>query len=224
MKSILILVALCSTAAAEEVRGVLSRFDPARRELVLEGRGRRARGLALTFTLAPEAQVLLGRKPGELADLQPGVRVTVLYEARDGRNVVQAVTVHGALLREAMKAAPPADGNGIAGKLIRVALTEREIVVVGPGPRGDETEVTFAVPKPTVITRDRKPIQFEDLKEGDRVVVHGELRDGKRVAQSIQIGEGVAMSARDVRNERIERLRQLLRLADQLLEMAQEKR
>ncbi len=223
-KALLIVLAFCATAAADEVRGVISRFDPAKKELVIEGRGRRARGFAFTFTLAPDAQVLIGRKPGELADLKPGVRVSVLYESRDGRKVAQGITVHGALLREPMKPAAPPDGDGMAGKLVRVALTDREVVVVGPGPRGDEAEVTFSVPKTATITRDRKPIQLEDLKEGDRVLVRGEMRDGRRVAQSIQVGEGAAMSERDLRNERIERLRQLLRLADQLLERAQDKR
>ncbi len=99
-----------------------------------------------------------------------------------------------------------------------------EVVTVGPGPRGDEAEVTFSVPKNATITRDKKPIRLEDLKEGERVLGRGAMRDGRRGAQSIQVGEGVATPDRDLRNERIEPLQQLLHLEDQLLERAQDKR
>jgi hypothetical protein len=148
----------------------------------------------------------------------------VLYEFRDGRRVALGVTVHGALIREAMKPAPtgPAgDKDTVAGTLARVAFTEREIVVVTPGARGADSETTFAVPEGTAITRDQKPVKLDDLKEGEKVAVRGAMKDGKRVAQSIEVG-AVARNAPAGRDARIERLRQLLHQIDDLLRMAEE--
>jgi cold shock CspA family protein len=211
-----ILLTASIASAAEEVRGVVSRFDPAKKELVIEGRGRRVRNVPFTFTVPSDAKVTIGRQPGALADLKPGTRVSVLYENRDGGRVALGITVHGALLREALKPAPAAgDANAVVGKLIRVAQTDREVVVLS----GADAERTIAVPKDATITRDQKAITLDDLKEGEQVTVHTEMRDGKRVARSIEVG----VAAPSERVDRIEKLRRLLRMADQALEMAQQR-
>jgi hypothetical protein len=107
--------------------------------------------------------------------------------------------------------------------LIRVALTDREIVVIGPGPGGEaETETTLMVPEEARISRGEKAVQLEDLKEGERVVVKTEKRDGKWAAVSIQAGGPAAPAA--ARGRRIERVRQILRMVDGFLEQLAEQR
>jgi len=117
-------------------------------------------------------------------------------------------------------AAAPADPNAVTGTLQRVAQTDREIVVVGPGPKGAETETTFSVPETVKITQGDKAIKFDDLKEGVRVAVHPEKRDGKKVAESIQIlGEGGSTTQKP---SRITQIRRVLQMADQILQMAEQ--
>src|SRR5688572_3125723 len=86
---------LGTTAAAAEVRGIITRFDPARKELVLEGRGLGVRGLVLPFTLGPETQVQFGRQPGQVADLAVGRSVRVFYEPRPGQRLALLISVNG---------------------------------------------------------------------------------------------------------------------------------
>jgi hypothetical protein len=206
-----------STNAAAEIRGIVTRIDPAKNELVIEGRGKGVRGLPIAFALGSATEVLVDRKPGKVADLHPGGRVRVLYDMRDGKRVALAITAHGGMKPDP-SVAMPADENTVVGKLIRVALTDREIVILSPGQR-EEVETTLAVPESAQIKKDQKAIKLEDLKEGERVEVQTDKRDGKRIATSIQVG-GVAPT----RDRRIERLRQLLKLADELLEKAERER
>ena len=68
----------------------------------------------------------------------------------------------------------------MTGVLQRVALTDREIVVIGPGAKGEpELESILTVPEDARITKDAKPAKLEDLKEGERVVVRTEKRGDK---------------------------------------------
>ena len=81
-------------------------------------------------------------------------------------------------------ATEPEDANAIRGVLQRVAVTDREIVTVGPNSKGEEeVETTISVPQSASITRDGQPIKFEDLKEGQSVIVHADSRNGKIVAK-----------------------------------------
>jgi hypothetical protein len=212
----LVLVLAGGTALADEVRGIVTRTDPARKEFAIEGRGKGVRGLPLTFTLAADAEVLVDRKPGKLADLRPGARVRIEYELRDGKRVALRVAAHGGPKPDRL--AMPADDKTVAGKLIRVALTDREIVVISPGP-GEEIETTLAVPENTVIMKDQKAIKLDDLKEGQHVVVRTDQRDGKRIATSIQVGDAAPAADR-----KLERVRQFLKLAEQILDMAEQMR
>jgi hypothetical protein len=91
-------------------------------------------------------------------------------------------------------------------------------VVVGPGPKGErELETTIVVPEKVAISRDAKAVKFEDLKEGEQVSVRVSREKGKTVAQAIQVGKGAPAKAAQ-KNPRIEKLREMLRLADALLE------
>jgi hypothetical protein len=206
-------LALAATAAADNVRGVVDRVDPDKKEFVLDGRGHGLRGLPLLFTLGDDVRVLVGSEPGGLADLKPGVRVRVEFEDRGGRSVVVEVRVLGA---RAAAPAAPAEAGVVTGVLRRVSYSDREVVVVGPGPQGPETETTLTAPPDAVIRDGDKAIAFDDLKEGQSASVRVGQRDGKPVAAAIQVGPGVPAAAG--RPRPLQRLRKLVHLADQILE------
>jgi hypothetical protein len=212
--TLLFLIAGGATSA-DDIRGVIAKVDPAKKELIVEARGKGVRGLPIAFVLGSDTEILVDRKPATVADLRPNARVRVLYEMRDGKRVALGITAHGGA-KPSSPAAMPADDKTVIGKLIRVALTDREIVILSPGPR-EEIETTLAVPENAEIKKDQKAIKLEDLKEGERVAVRTDKRDGKLIAMSIQVG-GVAPTG----DRKIERLRQLLKLADELLQKAEQ--
>ncbi len=126
-------------------------------------------------------------------------------------------------------AAPVTGPNTIAGKLIRVGLTEREIVIISPGaPGAKETETTLLVPSDVKITRDQKTLKFEELKTGEQVTIHTEKRDEHLVAATIQSGgqpsAAAAMPPPPSENRRIEKIRQALKIADWFLQQMDEQR
>jgi hypothetical protein len=112
-------------------------------------------------------------------------------------------------------------GDSVTGVLQRVARADREIVVVGPGSKGPETETTVAVPEAAKVAKEGKPSSLEELKEGDAVAVRVERRDGKLTAVEVQAGPGAALPAATTpapeRGRMIPRLRQALRLTDEVL-------
>ena len=84
-----------AAASAAEVRGVVARIDPDKKELTLEERGLGVRGTVLVFTLPDQTPVLFGDQPAAPSDLQVGRRVRVEYTLDDGRQVVQMIHVLG---------------------------------------------------------------------------------------------------------------------------------
>jgi Cu/Ag efflux protein CusF len=227
-----------STVKADEARGVVTRIQPDRGELSIQLHGRGARGVSLTFVLNKETQIQLGHDAGHVADLKPGDRVRVFYEHRDGQRIAVSVSTRGLgklplenlgkLLQQEPPISAPAnspaaatDPGAVTGTLQRVALSDREIVVVGPGAGGQEAETTFAVPESTAIVKDGKPLKLEDLKEGERVAVKGEKKNGKMTAQAIQVGTG-PMAQEPAKNSRVEKLRRLLQMADYFLQQMSE--
>ncbi len=207
-------------AGAAEIRGILTRIDPDKKELVLEGRSRGARGLALSFQVEADTPVLFGQQRGQLRELAPGKRAQVFYEFREGRRVATLITVAGPRPTATL---PSPDGNTLSGVLRRVSSTEREIIVVGPGrSAGAEMETTLLVPVEVQITKDQAGAKLEDLQEGDPVQVRTEKRDGKLVALSIQVG--MPGPGRAVEPSRIERLREILKKVDLLLQLAEQRR
>jgi hypothetical protein len=222
--TVLTTLALAAAAGAAEVRGVLSKVDLDRNEITLEGRGKGARGMTYTFAVDKDTQILLGGEAAALKDLAPGKHVRIFYETRGDRTV--ALTIKGFAFAFAAPATgspaplPHTDPNAVTGTLQRVAYTEREIVVVGADPKGGETETTFRVPMDVKITRDTKAIQFDDLKERERVAVTAEKRDGKRTATAIQVGDAPPPAA----PKKGSRLERILEIAGQVMQMADKMR
>lgn len=220
-----------STVLAAEIRGVITRIDHEKKELVLEARGLGVRGTVFVFTLDNNSRIIIGQQPGQFNMLTPGKPVRVTFDTRDGKNIIQTLRANplqGILAKPKPlpAAAMPVDPNTVAGKLLRVGFTDREIIVIGPGPKGVQTETTLRVPEKVKITRAGKDIKLEDLKEGEQVAVRHQKRDGRLTAESIQVGAGVAGAAAQPppfgKNEPfISRLRQALKMADQFLEMAE---
>ena len=129
---------------------------------------------------------------------------------------------------------PPAPLKGepgaITGVLRRVAITDREIVVVNAGAKGGpEIETTILVPDATKILRDQKSIRFQDLKEGDQVAVNAEKKGRKLLARSIQVGPVTGAmappqpNAAPNANERIQRIREILKIVDGILQRMDER-
>ncbi len=226
----LFMLTIAGLAAAEEFRGVIGKVDAGKNEMIVEGRGR-TRGLALGFALDADTRIMVGRDKGAVADLQPGERVRLVYEIRDGKRRALSVTVQSLVRKpagsptEGPPAAPAASGeNTVAGSLVHVGLTEREIVVISPGPKGaKDLETTLLVPADVKITKDQKPLKLEGLKEGEGVTVRTEKRDGKLVAAAIQMGAGATTAMKPAPdNERIQRIRRVLQMADWFLQQLEE--
>src|SRR5207237_1046162 len=110
--------------------------------VVLEGRGKGARGTNMTFQIDKDTQITFGQEAGALADLAAGKRVRVTYEVKGGKDV--AVRIHSLLGKPAAGAVRvPDDPN--AGTLQSIALTDREIVVIRRDQAGTEKETTYQV-------------------------------------------------------------------------------
>jgi hypothetical protein len=222
----LVVLVLGLAARAEDIRGVISKVDAKKGDVVLEGRGRHGRGLVINFDVEKDTRIVFGREAGDVSDLQPGEHVRLYYETRDGRRVAVLIKVQGGRPKAAaaVDAAAPSDPNTVTGSLIRVALTDREIVVISPGAKGEEDkETTIQVPEKVQITEGKKALKLDDLKEGERVSVKTEKKDGKLAAVSIQVGGAAAAAAPpSQRPSKIQRLRELLKLADWLLQQRME--
>jgi hypothetical protein len=212
----LVLVLAGAARADDEVRGVIVKVDASRGEILLEGRGRGIRGEILTFLIVRETRIRSGKQEIGVEQVPVGKRARIRYENQDGQRVALAINVPASLVAGPNPGTPPPVEDGtITGTLQRVAFTDREIVVVAPGPGSEELETTFAVPENAAIAKDGKPLKLEDLHEGEAVAVRPEKRNGKVVAASIQVGakpRGVPPAER-----KLERIRQALRLADWIL-------
>jgi Domain of unknown function (DUF5666) len=214
---------LSMAASAAEVRGIILKVDT-ENQLTIEGRGLGVRGAIMTFQLDKDTQIQMGRKPATAADLSSGRRVRVTYEIQGHRRVALVITLVGGPLSSTPSAAAPDGGSSVSGILRRVNFTEREIVVVSPGKADGEVETTLSVPEDAKITRDQKAISFDDLKEGDQVLVQAEKHDGKLVAKSIQLGvvTNANTNAESGQNS-IEKIRRALKLIDMLSQMMDQK-
>jgi hypothetical protein len=209
---------LATAALAAEIRGIITKVDPDKHEVVLEGRGRGARGVTFTLSVDKDTRILFGQEKGDLVDLEPGKRVHVSFERQGNQNVALLIQAHGSPPPRTTAARPTVSGDAITGTLLRVALTEREIVVVGPGPKGPETETTFAVADRTQVTRGEQTIRFDDLKEGEQVAVTAEKRDSKLTAAAIHAGGGKAPAVQGGKEARLQKVMQIVGQVLQQLE------
>ena len=160
--------------------------------------------------------MLFGKEAAALKEVAVGTHVHVTFEGRDGKRLAVLVRVNGSRPRD-VAAKPANDPNALTGKLRHVAYTEREIVLAMPGDK--ETYVSLPVAADAKITRDDKAIKFDDLKEEEAAVVRTEMRDGKKVATAIMVGK-VTMAKPD-EPSKIARIRQILKIADVILELAE---
>ena len=240
--SLALLLTLGFTVAADEIRGVVVKADPASHELTVQLRGRRARPATLTFMVDKETQITEGAQTLKLADIPAGKRVRVTYEIQAAEPVATHIRVLGALLQGAgalpgpggAPPMPPAPLKGepgaITGVLRRIAITDREIVVVNASAKsGQEIETTILVPDATKILREQKSIRFQDLKEGDQVAVNAEKKGRKLLARSIHVGTVTGAmappqpNAAPNANERIQRIREILKIVDGILQRMDER-
>jgi hypothetical protein len=218
---------LAGRVVAAEAQGVITRIDPEKKEIAIEGRGA-DRAEAFTFVFDGDTKVLFPRQAGTIADLRTGRQMAIVYETRDSQNVARFIHVRG--LKPILgnrtptptPTVPMANEPGVtAGVLRRVGVTDREIVVIGPGASGKETETTFAVADNTTITRDGKPTTLDSLRENDAVRIRAEKRDDKLVATEIQVG---AAAAAKPKSEFIPKLRLGLKIADAILQQMENKK
>jgi len=223
------ILCLAFSATAAEVRGIVVKADAKNHQLVIEGRGRGLRGTELTFMLNKDTVIQNGTEPAQLSDLSPGKRVRVFYERQDGQRVALRITMPGGALAEALKQAPPAelakpgpnDANTVSGTLRRLALTDREIVVVRADPAGGpDIETTIFVPESAKIDKDGKAIRLEELKEGLQVSVKVEKDHKEIVAKSIQVGAVVVSPKSEApanRGDAVKKARLVLKIIDAFL-------
>jgi hypothetical protein len=212
LTAILVLPAALSAA---EVRGVIASVDMKSGELVLDNV--KPKKSDTTYVVNDKTQVLYGKEPGALKDLPIGRQAKVEFEEREGRRIVTTIHVQGR--PPAVRAA--VDASSISGKLIRVAVTDREIVILGPGAKGPETETTIAVPESARILRDGKAIPLDELKEGESATVSVEKRDGHQTAKTVQVGT-IAAPAKE--SKVVPRLRLILRIADGILQQMEKQK
>jgi hypothetical protein len=263
-------------AFADEIRGTLLRISPEKQEVVVDVRERGRRTTSYTLRLDGDTQVMLGRKPGKLADLTVGRRVRVLFEVQNGQAIVRSIigpgviTLNPELLEMlgnigaanglnlgnlgigGMKnnppvAAPPqpvpvapAGQTNVAGMMRRVSRTDREIVILGdPAPGKPPSETTVFVPNEAQITRDQRPVSFDDLKEGEAAVITAQPKNGRLEAQAVIIGQAPVAAAPGAPiplaappgappmqqgDSKIARIRDVLRLVDGILEQFDQQR
>ena len=144
---------LAAAAPADVMRGVITHVDLDKKQLDLEGRGRGARNVRVTFALSDKTQVLFADQAGALADLEAGRRVRIEFDGKD--YAAEIIRVIGRRPAEAsvpdVPPVPPVptDGDGLTGLLRRVGYSDREVVLVGPGANGAETETTVEAPPTT---------------------------------------------------------------------------
>jgi hypothetical protein len=203
---------LAGPGYAAEMRGIVSKVDLEKNELILEGKGK-ARGHAYTFNLNKDTRVLFGSEQFTVADLAVNRKVVITFDERNTNNVALIIKVAG----PKPEAKTPAGAEAPAATVKLIALSEREIVVAAPFSQGGESEKTYVVPKDAKITRNDMPIQLEDIKEGDRVVVDAETHDGKDIARSIRIGgKAVTAKKKDMKPEDLMKwVRTFLQMAEQ---------
>lgn len=219
------LLVISSTTLADEVRGRIVRYDPDKKELILQGRGR-DRFMQFRFALDDKTEVLCAGEAGTAADLPASAPARVLFDEEDGKAIARVIRVPRALAsrRPAAPGAPatPAPSpDTVVGALQRISRFDREIVVMS----GSQGETTIAVPKETPIKRDGKEVRLDDLKEGEQVTVQTMRKDSQLTARSIVIGAGGAEesgSTEQVRKDLVPKVRRALQIADMILRQIEE--
>jgi hypothetical protein len=206
-----------SAASAAEIKGVIAKLDPEKKELLVEGKGK-ARGLTFHFALTDDTRVLFGSKAGVLTDLLADKRVRVAYDEHDGKQI--AMVIHALYAKPEAKNTPKA-GEGLAGKVQLINRTEREIVIVGSG----NAETTLSLAENAKIDREGKEITIDEVKEGEGVRAEAEQKEGKWIARALHLGVTAAPApAQSAKAERRERLMKILEAVLQELQRMRDAR
>jgi hypothetical protein len=202
---------VAGTASAEEIRGVISKVDPVNKELLVEGKGKGARGQTFRFALTADTRILFGSEAGAVADLLVDKRVHVTYDEQDGKRA--ALVIHANYPKPEGKVAVGTDG-GLAGKVQLINRSDREIVIVGSG----DKETTLTLPETVKIDREGKSIGLEDLKEGERVAVDADKKDGKWVVRALHVGGSTAPASVPGKDEKAERREKAMKILEMVLQ------
>ncbi len=221
----LVLLSPAGLLRGADVRGVVVRVDPEKNEVHLDQRGLGRRGRPLTVVLTPNTQFQVGRSPGRLSDVVVGKRLRIDLEEKDGKlfarsiQVVQILPLTPPTPPDAGHTPPPATREGVTGELRRVGYTDREVVVIGPGNKGPQTETILKVPDDVKVFQDGKPLPFEELPYGVLATIQTGQEKGKATARVIQVGKQVPEAAMpSSATPTSARGARLLRLAERALE------
>jgi hypothetical protein len=219
---------IVGSALAEEVRGRIVAVDLDGKELLLEGRNR-GRGVQYRFVLTADTHVLFAGEPGKLSDLPTRRLARITFEDGDGKAVARVIRLPLPLRAITGKAPPPTaaerpGGDVVTGTLQRIAVTDRELVVIGPGAKGNEAETTIAVPEGTPILRDGKKIDLVGLQEGEAVSVQVDRKEKQLKAVSVQAGKVVPQAGAMRNNDVVPRVRQALKVLDAILQQMERQR
>jgi hypothetical protein len=206
---------LTSTVSAAEIHGVIAQFDPDKKELLVEGRGK-ARGLTFRLALTDDTRILFGSKVGAVADLLADKRIRVTYDEQAGNRI--AVVIHCQYAQPRTKTAEKT-GEGLAGSVKLINRTEREIVIVGTG----NAETTLSLPENVKIDRDGKEITIDEVKEGEGARAEADQQDGRWVARALHLGVTSAPApAKDDKAARREKVMKILQAVFQELQRMRE--
>jgi len=197
---------LAGPALAETARGIITKVDLENGQLVVRGKGKGTGKGTMTFTLVKDSRVEQGKNAGKVKDLEVGRRVRVRYKDEDDRLIVTSVRVLG-------RKAARANGRPILGRVQKIAVKDRQITVRGKLAKGEKRrEITLDLPANVKVLRAGKPFKLNDLEEGTLVRVEHRSRDGRLVAQTIQVIDAQAL---------IDRSRQAMNKLDFYLKMAE---
>jgi hypothetical protein len=209
--SVLVSGLLTSAISAAEINGVIAKFDPEKKELLVEGRGK-ARGLTFRFALTDDTRVLFGSKPGAVADLLADKRIRVAFDEQDGKQL--AVAIH-CLYAQPKTKTEQKTGDGLTGSVKLINRTEREVVIAGSG----NAETTLLLPENAKIDRAGKEITLDEVKEGEGAQAEAEQKDGKWVARALHLGGTSAPApAKDDKAARREKVMKILETVFQELQ------
>lgn len=206
-----VFLAVANPARTAEGRGVISKIDLAKNQILLEGKGK-LRDRTIPFELTKDTKVFFGSEEFHLSDLAVGKRVIIIFDERASANVALIIKVSGP--KPQAKQTPLTESSG--AKVLLLAITAREMVVEARTSQGAENEVTYIVPRDVKITREDKPIAIDQIKEGDLVFVEAQARDHKQEARSIRIG-GTAPVANAV-DKKKEKREEALKVLGQILQ------
>jgi Cu/Ag efflux protein CusF len=197
---------------AAEVRGVISKVNADKHELLLEGKSRGFRGTTVRFAVDADTKVRFGDEDGKLGDLDVGRRVVVTFDEQDGKKTALVIRAFGAKPEGKTVGAVAGDG----GVVRLVSLTEREIVVTSGPESGGEKETVYSIPKDAKIVRNDKAITLDEIKEGEKVTVEADRRDGKEVARTVYVGAAPVAKKADRKAELMKWAQRFMQMTEQM--------